>query len=91
MKIKKFVGKRGTIVKIFLRVRKFFENRGKSETGRNASWSQRGWTPLLTPKDQDKDKVLTPKDQDKDLTPKDQDKDKDLKNVLKESLTVSFL
>ena len=35
------------IVKIFLRVRKFFDNRGKSETGVNASWSQRGWMPLL--------------------------------------------
>ena len=40
----------------------------------------------MTPKDQDKDKDLTPKDQDKDLTPKDQNKDKDLKYVLKESL-----
>ena len=29
----------------------------------------------LTPKDQDKDKDLTPKHQDKDLTPKDLDKD----------------
>ena len=55
----------------------------------------------LTPKDQDKDKDLTPKDKDLtpkdkellDLTPqgqgpdpKDQDKDKDLKYVHKESL-----
>ena len=75
MKIKKFVGKRGTIVKIFLRVRKFFENRGKSETG-GMHHGLRGMDAPADPKDQDKDKDLTPKD--KDLTPKDQDKDKDL-------------
>ena len=38
----KFFGK-SKIFKIFVRVRQFFENRGKSETGmENASWSQGG-------------------------------------------------
>jgi len=42
MKIKKFFGK-GKTVNIFLRVWKFFENRGEMwNRGENASWSQRG-------------------------------------------------
>jgi len=35
---------------IFCEKVKFFENRGKSETGGNASWSQGGWTPLFSAK-----------------------------------------
>jgi len=36
-------GGKGKILKIFQRILKFVENRGKSETwGENASWSQRG-------------------------------------------------
>ena len=40
----------------------FFENRGKSETGgENASWPQRGWTPLRAGKGKEKDRPLPTK------------------------------
>jgi len=32
----------------FSESQKIFENRGKSETGGNASWPQGGWTPLAS-------------------------------------------
>jgi len=44
-KLKKNVGK-GEIGKTFHWVWKVFGDRGKSETGGNASLPQRGWTPL---------------------------------------------
>src|SRR6218665_3537933 len=46
MKMEIFPGK-GKMLEIFQRILKFFESRGKSETGGGMHHGIRGWTPLL--------------------------------------------